>query len=241
MNGQDWHVIAFTVGVSALGTLLILPPGLALAWLLARRAWPGKALVETLVTLPLVLPPVATGLILLRLFGRRGPLGGWLERVAGLEIVFTWRAVVLATAVMSFPLFVRAARVAFEEVPVRLEQVARTLGRGPGAVFVSVTLPLAARGLLAGTVLAFARALGEFGATVMVAGNIPGKTATLSLSIYNLVQLGQDDAAFRLLVVSVAIAGTALWATEGWLGRRAGRAALVPVAASRGTAVNRAP
>lgn len=234
MTAEDGHVIAFTVGVSALGTLLILPPGLTLAWLLARRTWPGKALVETLVTLPLVLPPVATGLILLRLLGRRGPVGGWLERTLGLEIVFTWRAVVAATAVMSFPLFVRAARVAFEEVPVRLEQVARTLGRGPAAVFVSVTLPLAARGLLAGTVLAFARALGEFGATVMVAGNIPGKTATLSLSIYNLVQLGQDDAAFRLLVVSVVIAGTALWAAEGWLGRRAGRAgALVPVAVPR--------
>lgn len=219
MSWEDWHVVTFTLGVSALGTLLILPPGVALAWLLARRTWPGKALVETLVTLPLVLPPVATGLILLRLLGRRGPLGGWLEGVLGLEIVFTWRAVVVATAVMSFPLFVRAARVAFEEVPVRLEQVARTLGRPPAAVFVSVTLPLAARGLLAGTVLAFARALGEFGATVMVAGNIPGKTATLSLSIYNLVQLGQDGAAFRLLGVSVLIAFAALWTGEFLLAR----------------------
>ena len=219
MTAQEWHVVTFSLGVSALGTLLILPPGMALAWLLARRTWPGKAAVETLVTLPLVLPPVATGLILLRLLGRRGPVGGWLERVLGLEIVFTWRAVVVATAVMSFPLFVRAARVAFEGVPVRLEQVARTLGRGPAAVFVSITLPLAARGLLAGTVLAFARALGEFGATVMVAGNIPGKTATLSLSIYNLVQLGQDEAAFRLLAVSVLIAFVALWTAELWLGR----------------------
>ena len=219
MTAEEWRVIRFTLGVSALGTLLILPPGTFLAWLLARRTWPGKALVETLVTLPLVLPPVATGLILLRLLGRRGPLGGWLEGVLGVEIVFTWRAVVVATAVMSFPLFVRAARVALEEVPVRLEQVARTLGRSPAAVFVSITLPLAARGLLAGTVLAFARALGEFGATVMVAGSIPGKTATLSLSIYNLVQLGQDEAAFRLLGVSVVIAFTALWAAERWLGR----------------------
>ena len=227
MSWEDWHVIRFTLGVSALGTLLILPPGTLLAWLLARRSWPGKALVETLVTLPLVLPPVATGLILLRLLGRRGPLGGWWERLTGIEIVFTWRAVVVTTAVMSFPLFVRAARVAFEEVPVRLEQVARTLGRPPLAVFVSVTLPLAARGLLAGTVLAFARALGEFGATVMVAGNIPGKTATLSLSIYNLVQLGQDEAAFRLLGVSVVIAFGALWTAELWLGGRRRRS--VPV------------
>lgn len=239
MSREDGHIILFTLGVSALGMGFILPPGTALAWLLARRNWPGKALVETLITLPLVLPPVATGLILLRLLGRRGPLGGWLERTFGLEIVFTWRAVVAATAVMSFPLFVRAARVAFEEVPVRLEQVARTLGKTPAQVFCSVTLPLAARGLLAGTVLAFARALGEFGATVMVAGNIPGKTATLSLSIYNLVQLGKDDDALRLLLVSVVIAGAALWAAEVWLGRRASRA-LVPVAACRGVA-NRAP
>ncbi len=220
MTTEDWRIVTFTLGVSALGTLLILPPGVALAWLLARRAWPGKTLVETFVTLPLVMPPVATGLILLRLLGRRGPLGGVVERWLGMDIVFTWRAVVIATAVMSFPLFVRAARVAFEEVPLRLEQVARTLGRSPAGVFVSVTLPLAARGLLAGTVLAFARALGEFGATVMVAGNIPGKTATLSLSIYNLVQLGRDDAAFRLLGLSVVISFSALWMGEFWLGRR---------------------
>lgn len=220
MTAEDWQIIGFTLWAAALGTLLILPPGAALAWLLARRSWPGKALVETLVALPLVLPPVATGLILLKLLGRRGPVGGFLEKFCGLEIVFTWRAVVIATAVMSFPLFVRAARVAFEEVPVRLEQVARTLGRSRAQVFLSITLPLAARGLTGGAVLAFARALGEFGATVMVAGNIPGKTATIALSIYSLVQLGQDDAALRLLAVSVVIAGAALWAAETWLGRR---------------------
>ncbi len=222
MTAEDWQIVVFTLGVSGLGTLLILPPGMGLAWLLARRDWPGKALVETLVALPLVLPPVATGLILLRLLGRRGPLGGLVERWLGVEIVFTWRAVVIATAVMSFPLFVRAARVAFEEVPVRLEQVARTLGRTRAQVFLSITLPLAARGLLAGAVLAFARALGEFGATVMVAGNIPGKTATLSLSIYGLVQLGQDGAALRLLAVSIVIAAASLWIAEFWLRRRTG-------------------
>ncbi len=219
MTAEDWQVVGFTAWVSALGTLCILPPGLALAWLLARHAWPGKALVEVLVALPLVMPPVATGLILLRLLGRRGPLGGVVERWLGTEIVFTWRAVVIATAVMSFPLFVRAARVAFEEVPAALEQAARTLGAGPARTFAAITLPLAARGLLAGTVLAFARALGEFGATVMVAGNIPGKTATISLSIYNLIQLGQDDAALRLLLVSVALAAVALGAVEWWLRR----------------------
>lgn len=222
LTADEWHAVGFTLAVSAAATLLILPFGTALAWLLARHHWPGKALVETLVALPLVMPPVATGLILLRLFGRRGPIGGVLERWLGLEIVFTWRAVVIATAVMSVPLFVRAARVAFEEVPPRLEQVARTLGRGPWSVFCTITLPLAARGLLAGTVLAFARALGEFGATVMVAGNIPGRTSTLSLSIYNLVQLGQDESAFRLLAVSVGLSFGALLLGEIWL-RRGGR------------------
>lgn len=220
MTDDIWHIVLFTAGVSALGTLLILPPGVGLAWLLARRHWPGKAVVETLVTLPLVMPPVATGLILLKLLGRRSALGHFLYQRFDLDIVFTWRAVVVSTAVMSFPLLVRAARVAFEEVPVRLEQIALTLGRSRRQVFTSVTLPLAARGLVAGAVLAFARALGEFGATVMVAGNIPGKTATLSLSIYNLVQLGKDGAALQLLAISAAIGFAALWLSELWLRRR---------------------
>ena len=220
MNIEEWRVVFFTIGIAALGTLLILPPGAALAWLLARREWRGKALVETLVTLPLVMPPVATGFILLRLLGRRSPVGHALYQFFHLDIVFTWRAVVIATGVMSLPLFVRAARVAFEEVPVRLEQIARTLGRTRLEVFCSITLPLASRGLVAGTVLAFARALGEFGATIVVAGNIPGKTATLSLSIYNLVQLGQDDAAFRLLAVSAGIGFVALWLSEFFLRRK---------------------
>ena len=213
------QVTLFTLGVALLSTGLILPPGVALAWLLARRQWPGKALVETVVALPLVIPPVATGLILLKLFGRRGALGGFLERVLGVEIVFTWKAVVLATAVMSFPLLVRTARVAFEEVPQRLEQVARTLGSGPWRVFFAISLPLARRGLLAGALLAFARALGEFGATVMVAGYIPGETATLALGIYHHVQLGQDSPALVLLGISVLLAFGAVGASE-WLLRR---------------------
>jgi molybdate transport system permease protein len=199
--------------------LLILPPGVALGWLLARRKWPGKTVVETLVALPLVIPPVATGLILLKLFGRRGPLGQFFENVLGVEIVFTWKAVVVATAVMSLPLLARAARVAFEEVPVRLENVARTLGAGPWRVFFVVSLPLARRGLSAGTLLAFARALGEFGATVMVAGMIPGETITLSLGIYHEVQLGHDAAAFVLLAISVALAFGAITVSE-WMLRR---------------------
>jgi len=220
MSAEVWEVTWFTMGVAALSTLLILPFGLLLAWLLARRDWPGKSVVETLVALPLVMPPVATGLLLLKLLGRRGPLGGWFEAHPGWEIIFTWRGVVAATAVMSFPLFVRTARVAFEGVNPRLEQVARTLGAGPWRVFATVTLPLAARGLVAGALLAFARALGEFGATIMVAGFIPGKTATLALSIYHLVQLGRDDEALALLAVSVAIAFGAVWASEWFLRRK---------------------
>ncbi|HVU25962.1 MAG TPA: molybdate ABC transporter permease subunit [Opitutus sp.] len=220
MSAEAWHITWFTLGVAALGTLLILPFGVALAWLLARREWPGKSLVETFVALPLVVPPVATGLVLLKLLGRRGALGGWIEHVFGVEIVFTWHAVVLATAVMSFPLLVRTARVAFEGVNPRLERVARTLGAGPWRVFATITLPLAARGLVGGAVLAFARALGEFGATVMVAGFIPGKTVTLALSIYQSVQLGHDRQAFVLLTVSVAIAFAAVWLSEWFLRRR---------------------
>jgi molybdate transport system permease protein len=205
MPGEVWEIVFFTLKVSALSTLAILPPGIAAAWLLARRDWPGKALVETAVMLPLFVPPVATGLVLLMLFGRRGPLGSALEDGLGFEIVFTGRAVVLACAVMSFPLLVRAAQVAFAEVNPRLEQIARTLGANEWRVFLTISLPLAARGVIAGAVLSFARAMGEFGATVIVAGMIPGKTMTLSLAIYQNVQLGQDDAAFRLLLVSLGI------------------------------------
>jgi molybdate transport system permease protein len=209
---DDWtECVRFTLETAALSTLLILPLGIAIAWLLARRDWFGKSLVETFVTLPLFLPPVATGLILLHLFGRRGPLGAFIERHLGIEIVFTWRAVVLACAVMSFPLLVRAAQVAFQGVNPRLEQIARTLGAGEWRVFFTISLPLATRGIVAGTVLAFARALGEFGATVIVAGMIPRKTMTLSLSIYQLIELGRDAAAMRLLLVSAVIVFVVVW------------------------------
>jgi len=186
---------------------------------LARRQWPGKSVLETIISLPLVLPPVATGLILLRLMGRRGPIGSLLHETLGFDIVFTWRAVLLSLAVMSFPLLVRSARVAFEEVNPRLEQVAGTLGAAPWRVFFSISLPLAMRGVIAGSLLAFARALGEFGATIMVAGNIPGKTTTLSLAIFQSVQLGQDSDAYRLLAVSTGLAFIAVWSSE-WLMRR---------------------
>jgi molybdate transport system permease protein len=156
MTGEEWQIIRFTTWASVLSTLLIIPPGVALAWVLARRNWPGKSFVETLVALPLVLPPVATGLILLKLLGRRGPLGGFLHDQFNLDIIFTWRAVVVALGVMSFPLLVRSVRQAFEAVDPRLEQIARTLGAGEGRVFFRISLPLARRGIIGGALLAFA-------------------------------------------------------------------------------------
>lgn len=214
--------IGFTLRVAAFATLLMAPFALGIAWVLARKSWPGKTLVETLVALPLVMPPVATGLILLRLLGRRGPLGALLDR-AGMSIVFTWKAVVAAMMVMSLPLLVRGARVAFEEVNPRFEQMARSLGAGESRVFWTMTLPLARRGIVGGLLLAFARALGEFGATVLVAGNIPRRTSTISLAIYNAVQIGQDDRAWPLLAVSVVIAFAAVWIGESAVQRRGRR------------------
>jgi len=203
-------VIAFTIEMALVATALLLVPGTLVAWLLARREWRGKTLVETFVMLPLVMPPVATGLILLQLFGRRGVIGSRL----GFDVIFTWRAVVLAMTVMAFPLFVRTARVAFEHVTRRYEEIARTLGATEGRVFFTITLPLASRGIVAGAVIAFARALGEFGATILVAGNIPDQTSTIAVSIYSLVQLGEDHAAMSLLGVSVAISFAAILASE---------------------------
>ncbi len=214
MSAEEWQILWFTAWVSALSTILILPFGLAVAWLLARRDWRGKSLVETFVSLPLVMPPVATGLILLQVFGRRGAVGGFLQSHFDVDVAFTWRGVLLALAVMSFPLLVRSSRIAFEQVDSRLEEVAGTLGARPLRVFFTITLPLAKRGVAGGMMLAFARALGEFGATIMVAGNIPGKTSTLSLAIFQNVQLGQDGNAFRLLGWSVALAFAAVWCSE---------------------------
>jgi molybdate transport system permease protein len=219
VTGSQWQIVGFTVLVAGLATVAIFPLGVALAWLLARKSWPCKSIVETLVALPLVMPPVATGLILLKLLGRNGYIGRLFHDHLDMELVFTWRAVVVAMAVMSFPLLVRGARIAFESVNPRLEQVAMTLGASPLRVLLTITLPLAIRGIIAGAALAFARALGEFGATILVAGNIPGRTTTLSTSIYGDIQLGHDEDAFRLLAVSVVLAFSAVWASE-WLFKR---------------------
>jgi len=224
MSAEEWQIVWFTAWVSALSTLLILPFGLAAAWALARGEWRGKSFVETVISLPLVMPPVATGLILLQLLGRRGPIGGFLHRQFDFDLAFTWRGVLAALAVMSFPLLVRSARVAFEDVNPRFEQIARTLGAGNFRVFCTITLPLALHGIIAGMLLAFARALGEFGATIVVAGFISGKTTTLSLAIFQSIQTGDDAHAFRLLGFSVALAFLAVWTSE-WLIRRKKRRA----------------
>jgi len=220
MSSAEWQLVGFSLRMALASLLLILPVGLALAWWLARKDWRGKALVETLVSLPLVLPPVVTGLVLLQLFGRRGPVGSWLHTTFNYDVVFTWRAVVLALATMSLPLFVRAARTAFEEVEVKFEQIARTLGAGEWRIFFTITLPLARRGVLAGVLLAFARSLGEFGATIMVAGNIPGRTTTLPVAIYEAVQADEDNHAWVLAMVSAGVAFAAVYASEKLSRRR---------------------
>jgi molybdate transport system permease protein len=214
MPSSTTQVVVFTIWACLLSTLLILPGGILVGWLLARRRFAGKSALETVLALPLVMPPVATGLVLLKLLGRRGVFGSFFEHHSDFQILFTWRAVVVAAAVMSFPLLLRSAIVAFEEVDTRLERVACTLGASDLRVFLTITLPLASRGIVSGVVLAFARALGEFGATILVAGNIPGKTSTLSLTIYQAIELGQDMVAYRLLAVSTLIAFTALWSSE---------------------------
>ncbi|HJS72790.1 MAG TPA: molybdate ABC transporter permease subunit [Vicinamibacteria bacterium] len=200
--------------MSLAGILLTLPFGILLGLWLARTRSPARSLVETIATLPLVLPPTVVGLLLLEVFGRNRPIGRFLFERFGLSIAFTWRAVVIASAVVAFPLLVRTVRAAFEGVDPRLPALARTLGRGPLPVFLTVTLPLASRGILAGAVLAFSRALGEFGATIMVAGNIPFETQTMSLAIFQLVSIGRDPEAYRLALVSVAVAFVAIWLSE---------------------------
>jgi molybdate transport system permease protein len=215
-------ITLFTLAAAVAATAVMLVPGIGLAWLLARRRFPGKAIVETLVSLPLVLPPVATGLLLLWLLGRRGPIGVWLAR-AGIEIVFTPAAVIIAMAIMGMPLLVRTARAGFEQVTRRYEQIAETLGAGPWRVFLTVTLPLASRTILAGALLGFSRALGEFGATIMVAGAIPGRTRTLAVGIYTLVETGREDAAWGLVAISAILAFGAIYLSNRLVDRQ-GRA-----------------
>lgn len=223
MTEGELPLILFSLAVAALATVLILPVGVAVAYGLARWEGAGKGVVETLLSLPMVLPPTAVGLVLLELLSRSSPLGQALDAL-GIEVVFTPKAVVLASAIMAFPLLVRAARSGFEEVDPRLVAVARTLGDSRARAFFRVTLPLAWRGVLTGALLAFSRALGEFGATVLVAGNIPGRTQTLALAIFHRTQIGQDAEALRLAGVATLIAFAAIYATEILSRRRGARA-----------------
>ena len=196
-------------------TALIAIPGVVTGWLLARLRFPGKAIVDGLVHLPLVLPPVVPGYLLLLLLGRQGPVGRWLYETWGITLAFTWQGAVIASALMAFPLMVRAVRLAVTLVEPRLEEAARTLGAGPLRVWLTVTVPLSLPGILTGLVLAFARSLGEFGATVTFVGNVAGETRTLPLAIYTYTQIpGGDDPALRLVIISILLALAALWVSE---------------------------
>jgi molybdate transport system permease protein len=217
-TGEDLGIVLLTLRVAGVATALLLVPGVLAGLGLARYRGPGRGALETLLSLPLVLPPTAIGIVLLEALSPRRSLGAWLA-AHGLELVFTWRGAVLAAMVMASPLLVRSARTAFEEVDPRLVGIARTLGCSPVRAFLRVTLPLARRGILAGVVLAFSRALGEFGATIMVAGNIPGRTRTLALAIFHDNQIGRDDRALLLAGVTAALAFGALWIAE-WSSRR---------------------
>ena len=221
LTPEQWTAVALSLRVASVATLVSLPFGIALAWLLARKDFPGKTLLNSLIYLPLVMPPVVTGYLLLIAFGRRGLFG---EALAGIGIVFSfrWTGAALACGVMAFPLMVGAIRLSIEAVDRRLEDAASTLGASGLWRLTTVTLPLALPGIIAGAVLAFARALGEFGATITFVSNIPGETQTISAAIYTLTQVpGGDTAAFRLVVVAIVISLAALVASE-WFARRAG-------------------
>lgn len=213
---DEWRAVALSLRVALWATALSLPLGIWIAHLLARREFWGKSLLNGIVHLPLILPPVVTGYLLLLTFGRKGAIGGFLEQTFGLVLAFKWTGAVLASAVMAFPLLVRAIRLAFEAVDPKLEQAAGTLGAPPLWVFLTVTLPLILPGIIAGAVLGFAKSMGEFGATITFVSNIPGQTQTLPSAIYAFLQVpGGDPAAFRLVLVSVFVAMLALILSEG--------------------------
>ena len=217
----EWTAILLSIKVATVATLVATPLGIALAYLLARRDFWGKSLLDAAELLPLVLPPVVTGYLLLLAFGRRGPIGAFLADYFGIVLAFRWTGAALACGVMSFPLLVRPIRLSIEAVDQKLEQAAETLGAAPWRVFATVTLPLALPGVLAGMVLGFAKAIGEFGATITFVSNIPGETQTISSAIYSLIQTPDGDtAALRLVVVSIVIAMAALIGSE-WFARRA--------------------
>jgi molybdate transport system permease protein len=221
LTAQDWTAVQLSLRISIVATLVSLPFGIAVAMLLARKSFWGKALVDAIVHLPLVLPPVVTGYLLLITFGRRAPVGTFLDDHFGIVFSFRWTGAALACGVMAFPLMVRAIRLSIEAIDRRLEDAAKTLGANRLWTFATITLPLALPGIIAGMVLAFARALGEFGATITFVSNIPGETQTISAAIYSLTQVPDGDAAaLNLVIVAVIISLAALIASE-WFARRA--------------------
>lgn len=215
-NANDWQALALTLKVSALATLFALISGVGLAWVFAHCRFAGRTILDAVLTLPMVLPPTVLGYYLLVLFGRRGALGPWLEDTFGLQLVFTWKGAVVAATVVAFPLIFKSARAAFESVENNLENAARSLGSHEVAIFFRISLPLAARGIIAGMLLAFARAMGEFGATLMLAGNLPGRTQTLSMAVYDAVQAGESARA-NLLIILVSIVCVTILALSGYL------------------------
>jgi molybdate transport system permease protein len=222
LTPDEWTAIELSLRIALVATAAALPFGLAVAWLLARKDFWGKTVVDGVVHLPLVLPPVVTGYLLLISFGRRGPIGAFLEHAFGIVFSFRWTGAALACGVMGFPLLVRAIRLSLESIDRKLEDAGATLGASRFWVFATVTLPLALPGVIAGMVLCFAKALGEFGATITFVSNIPGETQTLSAAIYTYTNVpGGDAAAGRLVIVAIALALAALIASE-WFARRAG-------------------
>jgi molybdate transport system permease protein len=221
LSPQEWTAVALSLRVAVVSTLVALPFGIAIATLLARKSFWGKSLLDAVVHLPLVLPPVVTGYLLLITFGRKAPVGAFLADHFGIVFSFRWTGAALACGIMAFPLMVRAIRLSIEAIDRRLEDAAATLGANRIWLFLTVTLPLALPGIIAGMMLAFARALGEFGATITFVSNIPGETQTISAAIYTLTQVpGGDAAALSLVIVAVIISLAALIASE-WLARRA--------------------
>jgi molybdate transport system permease protein len=221
LSSQDWTAIALSLRVAVVSTLIALPFGIAIATVLARTSFWGKSALDALVHLPLVLPPVVTGYLLLITFGRKAPVGAFLADHFGVVFSFRWTGAALACGIMAFPLMVRAIRLSIEAVDRRLEHAAATLGANPVTTYATVTLPLALPGIIAGMMLAFARALGEFGATITFVSNIPGETQTISAAIYSLTQVpGGDAAALNLVIVAIIISFAALLASE-WFARRA--------------------
>ncbi|MBP7003726.1 molybdate ABC transporter permease subunit [Amaricoccus sp.] len=215
LSPEEWTAVRLSLRVSVWATLVSLPFGILVAHVLARREFPGKSILNGLVHLPLILPPVVTGYLLLLTFGRRGPVGAFLEAHLGVVFAFRWTGAALACGIMAFPLLVRAVRLSMEAVDPRLEAAAATLGAGPAWVFLTVTLPLTLPGIVAGMILTFAKAMGEFGATITFVSNIPGETQTLPTAIYTLLQVpGGGSGAMRLTLVSIAIAMGALIASE---------------------------